>query len=137
MHREVVEQQTCAGLERHRVGQLEHPLRLQRNDFCHGSAQHCQSADPVARRDVGAVGCAAHDAGDLGAWRVGQFRLVLVEPARLQRVGKSHPGRMHVDQNRAVAGRFVDLDELRGLRSVEAGYLYRAHCGLSFVDALI
>jgi hypothetical protein len=44
---------------------------------------------------------------------------------------------MHIDQNSVVAGRFVDLDELRGLRSVEAGYLYRAHCGLSFVDATI
>ena len=45
----------------------------------------------------------------------------------MQGVGKRNPGRVHVDDDRAVVGRFVDLDELRGLRSVETGYLNCAH----------
>ena len=137
MHGEVVEQQAGARLERHRVGQFEHPIRMQRNDFGHGAAQHRQAAHPVTRSDVRAVGGAADHARDLGARRVGHLRLVLVEPARLQRVGERDAGRVDVDQNRTVCGGFVEFDDFRGLWTVEAGYLYRAHRDLSLVDAPI
>ena len=83
--------------------------------------------DAVALREVASGRRAAHHAGDLGARHERHFRLVLIEPAGLQRVGKRHPGRVHVDDDRAVVGRFVDLDELGGLRSVEPGYLNCAH----------
>jgi hypothetical protein len=74
-----------------------------------------------------AVGGTADHARDLTAGRVRHLRLVLVEPARLQRVGKRHPGRVHIDDDGVVAGRFVDLDEFRSLWTIEPGYLYRAH----------
>jgi hypothetical protein len=73
--------------------QLEHSLRRHRNDFGHRTAQHRQCRDPVTRCHVGAGGGAAHHAGDLGARHVRQFGTVLIEAARLQRVGKRHPGR--------------------------------------------
>ena len=70
---------------------------------------------------------AAHHARDFRPWRVGHLRLVLIEAARLQRIGKRHAGRIHVDEDRAVTARLVELDELRRLWTVEPGYLYRAH----------
>ena len=127
MHRQVVEQQSRAGLERHRVRQLEHSIRLQHNDFRHRPAQHRQSGDAVTRRDVRAGRRAAHHARDLRPRRVGHLRLVLIEPARLQRIGKRHAGRVHVDEDPAVTVRLVDLDELRRLWTIEPGYLYRTH----------
>jgi hypothetical protein len=34
---------------------------------------------------------------------------------------------MHVDDDRAVAVRFVEFDDLGRLWTIESGYLYRAH----------
>ncbi|WP_457147341.1 methyltransferase [Mycobacterium sp. URHB0021] len=40
---------------------------------------------------------------------------------------------MHVDHDRAVTGRLVDLDDFGGLGAIEPGYLYCAHHGLPLV----
>ena len=127
MHGEVVEQQARACLERHVVGQLEHSFRLQRNDFGHRPVQHRQPGDPVALREAAVGRRAADHARDLGARHEGQLRLVLIEPAGLQGVGKRHPGRVDVDDDRVLVGGLVQLDEFRGMGTVEAGYLNCAH----------
>ena len=100
---------------------------MQRNDFGHSAVEHRQARDAIALGEAAVGRRAAHHAGDLGARHEWQLRLVLVEPARLQRVRKRHPGRVHVDQDRAVVGRLIDFDELGGLWSVETGYLNCAH----------
>ncbi len=83
------------------VGQLEHSFRLQRNDFGHAAVQHRQAGDPIALREAAAGRRAAHHARDLGARHERQLRLVLIEPAGLQGVGKRHPGRVDLDDDRA------------------------------------
>jgi hypothetical protein len=127
MHRQIVEQEPGTGLERHCVRQLEHSIRLQRNDFRHRPAQHRQSGDAITGRHVRAVRCAAHHARDLRSWGVRHLRLVLIKPPRLQGVGKRHTRGVYVDEDLAVAAGLVDLDDFRGLRAIEPGYLYRAH----------
>ena len=74
MHGQVVEQQTRARLERHVVGQFEHPVRLQRNDFGHAAVEHRQAGDPVALRESAVGRRAAHHARDLGARHERQVR---------------------------------------------------------------
>ncbi|EUA06796.1 hypothetical protein I553_0093 [Mycobacterium xenopi 4042] len=56
-----------------------------------------------------------------------QVWFVLVEAARQQRVGKRDPRGVYVDNHDAVAARLVELYYLHRLRTVEPGYLYRAH----------
>ena len=74
-----------------------------------------------------ACGSAADHTRDLGARHIRQLRAVLIEAAGLQRVGKRHPGGVHLDDHRFGIGRLVDLDQLRGFGTVESGNLYRAH----------
>jgi hypothetical protein len=81
----------------------------------------------AARLHVCIGGRTAHHPRDLGAWDVRQFRLVLIEPPGLQRVRKCDPGRVHVDDDAVGPGRFVDVDELRDLRTFQCWDVYGAH----------
>ncbi len=127
MHGEVVEEDARPSLEGHVVRQFEHSLGLQRNHFGHGTVEHRQPGHAIALLDAAVCRCAAYHARDLGARHKRQLRLVLVEPAGLQRVGKCHPGRVDFDDDGVLVGGLVQLNELRGLRAVEPGYLNCAH----------
>jgi hypothetical protein len=46
----------------------------------------------------------------------------------LQGIGERDARGVYVDEDLAVTGAWlVDIDDFRGLRAVEPGYLYRAH----------
>ena len=72
--------------------------------------EHGQPGNAVTRCDVRSVRRAAHHARDLGSGDEWQFRLVLIEAARLQCVGKGHTGGIHIDEDGPLATRFVDVD---------------------------
>ena len=128
VHGQVVEQQPRTGLEGHDVGQLEHSVRV--------AAQRLRPLPPLSIVRPVTRSPFANPLPD-GALRTtpaisapgtnGSSRLVLVEPARLQRVGERHPRRMDLDDHRVLVGGLVQLDERRRRGTVEAGYLNCAH----------
>jgi hypothetical protein len=55
----------------------------------------------------------------------------------LQGVGKRHTRGVHIDEDLALTAWLRNLDDLRRLRTIEPGYLYRAHGGLPLIDVTI
>lgn len=131
---QVVEQDPGAGLEGHRVGQCEHPLGGQCDDFGHPARQHGQGQHPVTGADVSSGGGAAHHTGDLGARGERKLRLVLIEPAGEQGVRECDPGGVDVDHHRIGTGGFFDLGHPHCVGTVESGDLCCTHrCLLRWV----
>ncbi|PQM46865.1 hypothetical protein C1Y40_02963 [Mycobacterium talmoniae] len=52
---------------------------------------------------------------------------MLVEATGLQRIGKRHPGGVDLDDDRTGAVRFVEVNHLDRVGTVEPGNLHRAH----------
>ena len=113
IHRQVVEQQPRARLKADIVRQREHPIGTEHRGIRHGTTDHGQTQDPVAAFHVRAIGCRAHNPRQFSAEGERQFRPVLIEPASEQRVGKCHPGGVHIDDDAAVGRRFVNLGEFQ------------------------
>ncbi len=120
---EVVEQDACAGLERHHVRQREHPLGGQRHDFGHAAGQHGQARHAIAGADMGIGRGATHHARDLGTRGERQVRLVLVEPTGQQGVREGDAGRVDVDHHGVVEVGSATSSHPHSVGSVEPGDL--------------
>ena len=104
--RVVVEDQPGALGEVQRVGQRE-GQEVGRDGDLGEAAEHAERRHPVAGLHAGALGRAAHDAGDLAARDERQRRLDLVLAARLQDLGERHAGRADVDDDAFGVGHRV------------------------------
>jgi len=133
VHGQVVVQQPGTRLESHAVRQLEHQIRIHHRNLGHTAAEHGQTGDAVPGTHMRTLRHGPHHTGNFGTWDERQLLLVLIKPASLQGVGKRHTRGVHIDEDLAVTAWLRNLDDMRCLRAVEPGYLYRAHGGLPLI----
>jgi hypothetical protein len=127
VHRQVVHRQRGSGPKRHAVRNGKHGVPLHR-DHLGEPAEPRERGHPVTHPDVRVAGRGPHDPRHLRPGHERQLRLDLVEPPRLQDLGKRNPGRVHVDHDLlAVRLRLVDVVEPNRTRPVQGDDLYRAH----------